>query len=120
MKLYLDDVRPPPDNTWTVAKTVKQAQQILSYHRVEEASLDHDLGICPICTPGQVVSNIVIMKSLDAACPKGCICDCHETGYDLVKWMAANSIWTKTKPKVHSANPMGAMNMKAMIERYWK
>lgn len=121
MNLYLDDVRSPPDDTWTIARTAATAKILLATGRVEYATLDHDIGICPTCTPGTFDPevDIVVMQSLDAACKKGCRCACHETGYDLVKWMAETGNWPKHKPLVHSANPVGRRNMVGMIERYF-
>jgi len=43
MKLWLDDVRPPPPG-WEHARTVEEAQSLLGTGAVDEASLDHDLG----------------------------------------------------------------------------
>jgi hypothetical protein len=42
------------------------------------------------------------------------------TGYDLCKWMAESGIWPKTKPRVHSANPVGREAMEWTIHRYFK
>lgn len=122
MKLYLDDVRSPPDDSWTVARTAKEARSILLAGPVEMASLDHDLDICSTCTPGEVHkdTNLVVVASLEAVCAKGCTCACHETGYDFVKWMAGVGLWPEHKPAVHSANPVGKANMIAVIDRYWK
>jgi len=47
-----------------------------------------------------------------------CDCACHDTGYDLVKWMAENEVWPKNKPTVHSDNPVGRKNMLGVIDRY--
>lgn len=45
MKLFVDDLRDPPDDTWTVARTSTEALVILqSGAQVDELSLDHDLG----------------------------------------------------------------------------
>src|SRR5438309_1594271 len=44
MKLWLDDIRPTPDDTWTWAKTVPEAIDLLKTGEVTYASLDHDLG----------------------------------------------------------------------------
>jgi hypothetical protein len=122
IKLYLDDVRSPPDDTWTVARTAAEAWRLLLAHEVECASLDHDLGICPTCTPGErhEGAEIVVMASLEAICGKGCRCDCHATGYDFVKWMAESGLWPQFKPAVHSANPVGKSNMLAVIHRHWR
>jgi hypothetical protein len=43
-----------------------------------------------------------------------------ETGYDLVKWMEAQNVWPKGSIKVHSANPVGAANMRAVLGRNGK
>lgn len=43
-KLYLDDERTPPEG-WLVAKTAKQAIELLSNNNdISVVSLDHDLG----------------------------------------------------------------------------
>jgi hypothetical protein len=42
-RLWLDDVRRPPSDEWTWAKSVEEAIEILATKRVVEASLDHDL-----------------------------------------------------------------------------
>ncbi|BDH56476.1 cyclic-phosphate processing receiver domain-containing protein [Tsukamurella sp. PLM1] len=45
MKLFVDDLRDPPEATWTVARTSAEALEILqSGAQVDELSLDHDLG----------------------------------------------------------------------------
>ncbi|MBS9532361.1 hypothetical protein KIH27_02020 [Mycobacterium sp. M1] len=45
MKLFVDDLRDPPDGSWTVARTSSAALEILrSGIPVIELSLDHDLG----------------------------------------------------------------------------
>jgi hypothetical protein len=45
MKLWVDDLRTPPDDTWTWAKTSTHAIHLLAPRRqVTIMSLDHDLG----------------------------------------------------------------------------
>lgn len=45
MKLFVDDLRDPPDDTWTVARTSAEALEILQTGaQIDELSLDHDLG----------------------------------------------------------------------------
>ncbi len=63
MKIYLDDCRALPNDSWTLAETVDKAIELLENNKVTEISLDHDLGAN---TP---------------------------TGYDLAKWMTANGKW---------------------------
>jgi hypothetical protein len=43
-KLWHDDIRRPPDESWRWARTNKDAIRILLEGEVTEASLDHDLG----------------------------------------------------------------------------
>ena len=43
-KLWVDDLRPPPDNTWHWATTSDEAVQLLQDKCISELSLDHDLG----------------------------------------------------------------------------
>lgn len=90
MHLWLDDCREAPEG-WTHAKTVAEAIEHMKTGAVEMCSLDHDLG---------------------ASDPTGA------TGYDFVRYMAENNLWPKMKPTVHSQNPVGRENMRAMIERY--
>lgn len=45
MKLFVDDLRDPPDATWAVARTSAEALAVLqSGAQVFDLSLDHDLG----------------------------------------------------------------------------
>lgn len=45
MKVWLDDVREPPDDSWTWAKSSNEAIALLKWRPVVEISLDHDLGL---------------------------------------------------------------------------
>jgi hypothetical protein len=38
-----------------------------------------------------------------------------ETGYDLMKWIAANNYWPAGQILVHSANPIGRENIQSVI-----
>ncbi len=88
MKLWVDDVRTPPEG-WAWAKTIEEAAPLLENGGVVEASLDHDLG-------------------------EG---DGRE-GYDLLLWMAERGVWPSEGLAVHSSNPPGAERMCGVIERY--
>lgn len=44
MKLFVDDIRNPPDMTWCVVRTFEGAITYLKHNVVEVISLDHDLG----------------------------------------------------------------------------
>jgi hypothetical protein len=43
MKVFLDDVREAP-NGWVRTKTVRETIDIIKHNRVQNLSLDHDLG----------------------------------------------------------------------------
>ena len=45
IKLFVDDIRQPPDDTWTVARTATQAIRMLATAPavIEEISIDHDI-----------------------------------------------------------------------------
>lgn len=92
MKLFLDDIRDPPDNTWTVARTMLEAKVLLEsgYFEYKVLSLDHDLG-----------------KNT-------------QTGYDLMKWIEKEThdneyFLLPKKITIHSANPVGRKNMENAI-----
>lgn len=112
IKLYLDDVRSPPDDTWTVVRTAEEAKALLDDPTidVEAASLDHDLGECDECANAFPPRGYTVVTNT---------CRHRMTGYDLVKWMAETGRWPRYKPAVHSANPAGKANMVALIEQRW-
>lgn len=97
IKLWLDDERRAPFG-WVHCNRVQDAKVLLHAGLVAYASLDHDLGFTDDEDP---------LKQVEC-----------ETGYDLCKWMAEHRIWPKYKPMVHSANPVGAANMRAIIDRH--
>lgn len=45
VKLWLDDLRVPPDESWIWVKTPAEAIELLERGEVERLSLDHDLGL---------------------------------------------------------------------------
>jgi len=106
MKLWLDDIRDPPDGTWVVARTADEAIAHLRVHGpdCEMASLDHDLGHCEKCGGCNGYQS-------------SCGCRCHLSGTFVVNWMATENVWP-VKVRVHSMNPVGARNMQATLLRY--
>jgi len=96
MKLFVDDVRDAPDFSWKVVRTYKEAIDVLKSEKVQILSLDHDLG-----------------EDL--------------TGYDIINWLEKKVYHEEIEPPkkilVHSANPVGAENIKRAInsiERFKK
>lgn len=43
MKLWIDDLRDAPDNTWIEARKVEQAIRLIATQRFEMISIDHDI-----------------------------------------------------------------------------
>jgi hypothetical protein len=93
VKLWLDDVRTPPDDSWTWVKSVDPAVALMERGQVTDASLDHDLG----------------MDERGQELPEG---------RTLVYWMAEKDCWPSQSIAVHSANVVGVDYMVGMIERY--
>jgi len=93
IRLWLDDVRLPPDDSWTWAKTIDEAIPILKSGLVVEASLDNDLGED---ADGEKLAE----------------------GRKLVLWMAEHQIWPSDRLRVHSSNTVAVGYMNGTIERY--
>lgn len=96
MKIFLDDVRMPPDNSWVVVRSFDEFVELIKStpHIITEISFDHDLGI-----------------EDDGTTPA-------KSGMDAAKFLI-NYIMDK-KPvigelleviTVHSANPAGKSNI---------
>jgi hypothetical protein len=88
LKVWLDDLRDPRDDTWTWVTTVDDVIAILETQRVEELSLDNDLG------------------------------EGVAEGRKVVLWMAEHTVWPTGRVNVHSANPVSVEHMVKLIERY--
>jgi len=44
-RLWLDDIRRPPSSGWYWARTIQEAKLVVISHKIEMASLDHDMGL---------------------------------------------------------------------------
>ena len=91
MKIWVDDIRTPPDDTWRWCDDSWSALMELAVAQdtgqtIEVMSLDHDLG-------GE------------------------DTSRPIVLWMCENDFWP-VEVRVHSANPVGREWLEGMIERY--
>ena len=96
MKLWIDDLRAPPDETWTWAKTSADALLVLKHFASDlaEVSFDHDLG------GDDTVMPFILAVEARAFRGRG----------DPFQW------------QVHSANPVGRKNITAAmerVERFW-
>lgn len=95
IKIWLDDIRPPPDNTWMATTTAVSAIDCFSsINNVEFISFDHDLGT-------------------------------KLTGYSVAKFielMAYEGKLKRVRWDIHSANPVGKANIEMAMrkaEEYW-
>lgn len=91
MKIWVDDIRTPPDYDWCWPVTSQEAIDLLGEARafgetVEVMSLDHDLGG-------------------------------DDTSRRIVLWMCENEFWP-VEVRCHSSNPPGREWIEKMIERY--
>lgn len=92
-KLFLDDERSPPNNEWILCRWPQEVIHRLQvfYGRVEEISLDHDLGNDEV-----------------------------GTGYDVLTWLEAQVFNDPSYPvpkiHVHSANSSARIRMLSAIE----
>lgn len=96
LRMWLDDERPMPEGFNLHVRTAKEAIEAIRSGRVAVASLDHDLG-------GEE----------------------NGTGYEVAKFVEEAAFQGALAPmnlSVHSANPVGASNIKRCIDnanRFW-
>ena len=93
-KLFLDDIRTPPDETWTLVNNVPDMILLCSENEVTHISLDHDLGDT----------------------------DPDHSGYDFMCWLEEAVFLEKYDKysfpdvKFHTDNPVGRNNMKRSLD----
>ena len=102
MKLYLDDVRDLPDESFLLARSYEQAVLFVKENGIPPfISFDHDLG---------VDENEKLLP----------------TGFDFAKWLVEMDMDNIYKfPEnfsfnVHSANPVGKANIEGYLNNYLK
>lgn len=110
MKLWIDDIRNAPDESWTVARSVDSAISFISQFGEEltEISIDHD------------ISHQVAMGERSSPYP------CAETFTAVARYMSAyyGSLmpnrpgFTRPKVTVHSSNQMGAKNIEYILRDF--
>lgn len=113
--IYLDDNRPTPAG-WSRAHTAEDAKLHLMHGDVDRMSLDYDLD-APHCDTCRFQCG----HRETQKCQRGC--DCHrdgdENGLHLLQWMHRTGRWPKERPNVHSANLVGAMQMKKFVNDHF-
>ena len=99
MKLYVDDIRNAPDETWQVARTVTAAIRAIALFPCTEISLDHD------------ISHQVVLGKLSRPYP------CEETFEAVAHFIAAKYRNEFDVPKItlHTSNPIGADKMRSVL-----
>lgn len=91
-KIWVDDLREPPDSSWLWFKDSHEALTWMESRRASGCnmgtvmSLDHDLGG-------------------------------DQTTRPLVLWMCENDVWPE-EVRVHSMNPVGRLWLEEMVKRY--
>lgn len=86
LKIFIDDERDPPDQTWMLARTNEEAVRLIDeFGYPSELSLDHDLG-----------------RDENGL----------RTTFEFVKWLALYHFYSgPPKYVVHSVNPVGRDNI---------
>lgn len=107
MRLWIDDIRPAPDESWTVAHTATSAIRAIARYDFEEISLDHD------------ISHQVTVGTLGRPYP------CEETFMAVVYYIVAkykkfpwNLADLRILPKItlHTSNAVAADEMESVLK----
>jgi len=98
MKLWVDDIRNAPDDSWTVARTITSAVSALSNFDFNVVSLDHD------------ISHQIGMGELSRPFP------CEETFQPVAHYVGLKH--NAKRVVLHTSNPVGAKQMKAILMSY--
>lgn len=90
MKLFIDDIRNAPDDSWVTARTITEAIRILATMHVDEVSIDHD------------ISHQVIIGETERPYPCG---EMFEAVAWYIKAMPKTS--SPSRITIHTSNPVG-------------
>jgi hypothetical protein len=117
IRLYLDDVRTPNDDDWTIVRNYDEFVNHIKMNGLENyevISLDHDLGDTAM---KEYFNNVSPNYQLDYSNIT------EKTGLDCARWIVTESMTKKIPlPQIytHSANPIGAANIMGYINNYLK
>lgn len=103
MKLYIDDIRTPPNDTWNICRNVGAAIRALDmfYKEVTDINLDHD------------ISHQVVVGKMSRPYP------CEETFESVARYIAMlHKLDPEWNPSIiiHTSNPVGAEAMKSVLK----
>lgn len=114
MKLFIDDIRTPPDDSWNICRDVSSAIRALDmfYESVTEINLDHDIS-------HQI--SMTGTKGMSRPYP------CSETFEAVARYIAlirkaelnyraSDNAWNP-KIQIHTSNHVGAKNMFDILHR---
>lgn len=114
IKLYLDDIRTPIEEGWTIVRNYDEFVSTVMYHgleNIEVITLDHDLGDTAM---KEWHNNVYHNYTLDYNNIT------EKTGMDCAKWLV--NCWMDGEPVVdvytHSANAIGSANIMGYINNY--
>ena len=103
-KLFLDDIRQPPDDSWIVVRSYQEAvDYVINTGFPHTISFDHDLSTEHYANDYST----------------------EKTGKDFANWIIEHDLDHNTMPNnfqffVHSANPAGAANIRGILTNYMK
>lgn len=115
MKLYVDDIREAPDESWTLCRTITEAIRLIARYKneIKEISLDHDISFDvrvestyrPFPSPENFTALAYFIGEVYYINRK----------FDTSEYAVA---CPRTCPKItaHTANPVGAENLKRILE----
>lgn len=111
MKVWLDDIRNPPDESWVWAKNVWYVIGLLITGNVEHISFDHDLGWDNTKDDAwnQQNDGYYLAKTIERYA--------YEDTQNLHTWHLPPLSWD-----IHSSNPVGRKNIEMAMksaERFW-
>jgi hypothetical protein len=103
MKLWVDDYRDAPDESWTVARKVNDAIRLLALYDAVEISLDHDIENRPDNETFMPVAYFLGQKFA------------HR--YDQTLYGMKGEVWSP-KVTIHTDNPVAAKEMRSVLGDY--
>jgi hypothetical protein len=101
-KLFVDDIRSAPDDTWNIARTVTDAISAIEIFDFEVIALDHD------------ISHQIIMGDMSRPY------QCAETFVPVAQYIALKYRDAAKRPKIiiHTANPAGAIRLAGHLQQF--
>ncbi len=103
LRLWIDDIRKAPDDTWHVARNVTEAIRCIAKYgdSLTHISFDHDAS-----------HGVNHDTSMEVSCP----CDFTAVAYFLGEYFQNHFSLEDCEITIHSANPIGAENIKNILE----